>query len=140
MTSQLDILAKDINASLPVRKISALIERTNLSADMKALLNDLAGITVRVGSKTLAIGRKILSFTLDLVRVFPTVTLGVLVALVLTALIGAIPLIGGALASMLGSLLLLIGVSAGALNDFMSPNLNDRIERLVSSMSPLRDL
>lgn len=140
MTSQLDAVIKDINGSLPERKVSALIERTNLSADTKALLNDLTKITVRVGSKVLAIGRKILTFALDLVRLFPTVTLGAIVALVLTALIGAIPLLGGVLASMLGSLLLLIGVGAGALNDFLSPNLNERIEKLVSSMSPLSEV
>lgn len=135
--NEIDLAINEINSSLPERKLIALIERTTLSADMKALLADIARITVKVGSKVLAIGRKILSFVLDLVRAFPSVTLGVLAALVITALIAAIPIFGGLLASALSALLLALGFSAGALNDFLSPKLNDRIDQLVNSLSAL---
>lgn len=140
MYTDVDAVIKDINSSLPERKLVALIERTNLSADMKALLSDIARVTVKVGAKVLAIGRKILTFALELVRVFPTVTLGILAALVITALIGAVPVFGGLLASALGSLLLALGIGAGALNDFLSPSLSERIDRLVGSMSALTDI
>ena len=140
MSADVDAVIKDINSSLPERKLVALIERTNLSADMKALLSDLARVTVKIGAKILAIGRKILTFVLELVRAFPTVTLGILAALVITALIGAIPLFGGFLASALGSLLLALGIGAGALNDFLSPSLSERIDRLVGSMSALTEI
>lgn len=140
MSADVDAVIKDINSSLPERKLVALIERTNLSADMKALLSDLARVTVKIGAKVLAIGRKILTFVLELVRAFPTVTLGILAALVITALIGAIPLFGGLLASALGSLLLALGIGAGALNDFLSPSLSERIDRLVGSMSALTEI
>lgn len=140
VSGELAAVIQDINQSLPERKLISLIERTNLSADMKALLADLAKITIKVGTKLLAIGRKILSFVLDLVRAFPTVTLGVLAALVITALIGAIPLLGGLLASVLGSLLLALGVGVGALNDFLSPSLSERIDRLVNSMNCLAEV
>lgn len=140
MSADVDAVIKDINSSLPERKLVALIERTNLSADMKALLSDLARVTVKIGAKILAIGRKILTFVLELIRAFPTVTLGILAALVITALIGAIPLFGGLLASALGSLLLALGIGAGALNDFLSPSLSERIDRLVGSMSALTEI
>lgn len=135
--NEIDLAIKEVNSSLPERKLVALLERTALSADMKALLVDVAKITVRVGAKILAIGRKILSFVLDLVKAFPSVTLGVLAALVITALIAAIPIFGGILASALSALLLALGFSAGALNDFLSPKLNDRIDQLVNSISAL---
>ena len=140
VSGELAAVIQDINQSLPERKLISLIERTNLSADMKALLADVAKITIKVGTKVLAIGRKILSFVLDLVRAFPTVTLGVLAALVITALIGAIPLFGGFLATALGSLLLALGIGAGALHDFLSPNLSERIDRLVHSMTGLAEV
>lgn len=137
MTAALEALVRDVNASLPERKLVNLIERTNLSADVKAILRDLARITVRVGSKVLAIGRKILAFVFDLIRAFPTVTLGVIAALVLTSLIAGIPLLGGLLSAALGALLLSIGVAAGALNDLLSDKLKERIDALVNSFGAL---
>ena len=140
MSNTLDVLIHDVNASLPERKLVELVERTRLSADMKAILCDLARITVRVGSRVLAVGRKILAFVFDLIKVFPTVTLGVLCALVLTSLIAAIPLMGGTLAAMLGGILMVMGVSAGAINDFLSDKLKERIDALVDSFGALVDV
>jgi hypothetical protein len=118
MNAELQAVIKDVNASLPERKLIALIERTNLSADAKALMIDMARITVKVGGKILAIGRKLLSFVFDLIKAFPTITIGTITALVLTSMIAGIPIFGGALAAALGSLLLILGIGAGVLNDF----------------------
>ena len=137
MSIELATIAKDVNGSLPERKIVALIERTNLSADMKALLHDLTKITVKVGSTILAIGRKILTFVFDLLKAFPAMAFGVLVALVLTALVGAIPIIGAAVASFLSGILLLLGMGAGAVKDLSNPNINEKINDLVGSFSAL---
>lgn len=137
MSIELATIAKDVNRSLPERKIVALIERTNLSADMKALLHDLTKITVKVGSTILAIGRKILTFVFDLLKAFPAMAFGVLVALVLTALVGAIPIIGAAVASFLSGILLLLGMGAGAVKDLSNPNINEKINDLVGSFSAL---
>ena len=130
MDTTLEAVIKDVNAALPERKLVALIERTNLSADVKALLTDIARVTVKVGGK-------ILSFVFDLIKAFPTITVGIITALVLTSMIAGIPLLGGVLASMLGSLLLLLGIGAGALNDFTNSKLSERIDNLVSSFSAL---
>ena len=92
MTDNLEAAIKEANAALPNRKLHALIERTNLSADMKALLIDVASITAKVAGTVITIGRKILTVVLDLVKVFPSVTLGVIAALVISALIAAIPI------------------------------------------------
>lgn len=139
MSVTLEAVIKDVNASLPERKLIELIERTNLSADLKALLADVAKITVNVGGKILAIGRKVLAFALELIKAFPTVTLGVIAALIISSLIAAIPLFGGILAATLSSLLLILGISAGALKDFTSDKLGERIEALVNSLSALTE-
>ena len=140
MSVELATIAKDVNGSLPGRKIVALIERTNLSADMKALLNDLTKITVKVGSTILAIGRKILTFVFDLLKAFPAMAFGVLVALVLTALVGSIPIIGAAIASFLSGFLLLLGMGAGAVKDLSNPRINEKIDAMVGSLSALMEV
>lgn len=140
MSPELATIAKDVNGSLPERKIIALIDRTNLSADMKALLHDLTKITVKVGSTILAIGRKILTFVFDLLKAFPAMAFGVLVALVLTALVGSIPIIGAALASVFSGILLLLGMGAGAVKDLSNPSINEKIDTLVGSFSALLEV
>lgn len=137
MENTIEDVIKDVNTSLPERKLTQLIERTNMSADMKALLVDVSRITVKVAGKVIAIGRKILSFIFDLVKTFPTVTLGVIAALVISALIAGIPLFGPPLAAFLSPLLLALGIAAGALNDFLSNDLDARISDLVGSFGAL---
>ena len=139
MLNNIEMAIKEANSSLPARKLKDLIERTNLSADMKALLNDITAITMKVAGKLITIGRKILTIVFDLIRVFPTITVGVVAALVLTSIIASIPLVGGALAGALSSILLLLGIGKGALTDLSNPALNDRIESFVNSLSALKE-
>lgn len=137
MTQSLEFLLLDINTSLPERKLIQLIERTGLSADVKSILVDLARVTVKVAGKVFAIGRKILAFIFDLVKAFPAITLGVLVALVITALVASLPIVGGVLSAILSPLLLAMGIGGGAVKDFLSDALSQRIENLIASMSAL---
>lgn len=139
MLNNIEMAIKEANSSLPARKLKDLIERTNLSADMKALLTDISTITMKVAGKLITIGRKILTIVFDLIRVFPAITVGVVAALVLTSIIASIPLVGGALAGALSSILLLLGIGKGALTDLSNPALNDRIESFVNSLSALKE-
>ena len=140
MSGDLEAAIKEANAALPNRKLNALIERTNLSADMKALLTDIAAITTKVAGKLISIGRKILTVVFDLLKLFPAITLGVIAALVITSIIAAIPFVGGVLAGALSSILLLLGIGKGALSDLSSPALNERIDNFVNSLSALKDV
>ena len=137
MGATVEAVIKDINMSLPERKLLQLIERTQLSADLKALLSDLVKVTVKVGGRILAIGRKILTFVLDLVKTFPAIAMGAIAALVITAVVGAIPIFGTAIAAFLGPILLALGITAGALKDFTNDKLNERITALVDSFRVL---
>ena len=139
MLNNIEMAIKEANSSLPARKLKDLIERTNLSADMKALLNDITAITMKVAGKLITIGGKILTIVFDLIRVFPAITVGVVAALVLTSIIASIPLVGGALAGSLSSILLLLGIGKGALTDLSNPALNGRIESFVNSLSALKE-
>ena len=140
MSGNIEAAIKEANSALPNRKLKDLIERTNLSADMKALLTDIATITTKVAGKLISIGRKILTVVFDLIKLFPAITIGVIAALVLTSIIAAIPLIGGVLAGALSSILLLLGIGKGALTDLSSPALNERIQNFVTSLSALKEV
>ncbi len=137
MEATIEEVIRDINMSLPERKLNQLLERTSLSADVKAIMSDIMHVTIKVGGKVLAIGRKILTFVLDLVKTFPAVAMGTIAALVITAVVGSVPIIGPPLAAFVGPILLAIGVSAGALKDFTNDKLQDRITNLVESFKVL---
>jgi hypothetical protein len=106
------------------------IDRLAISADSKALLYDLADITVDVGGKVVSAGRQILAFVLDLVKRFPNTAFGVIVALVVSSLIGAIPLFGVVLGPLLTPLLVAFGLASGALADLQEGAIRSRVSQL----------
>ncbi|NBB40114.1 MULTISPECIES: hypothetical protein [Sphingomonadaceae] len=103
------------------------IERLSISADAKALLNDLLDVVIEVGGRVIAAGRQILAFIFDLVRRFPNTTFGVIVALVVSSLITSIPLLGLILGPLLSPLLLAFGLVAGAIADLKDAPLRARV-------------
>ena len=107
------------------------IESLPISADAKAILFDIAEITIDVGGKLVQAGRKILSFVFDLVQRFPNTTFGVLVGFVLTALVSSVPLLGPVLGALLGPLLIALGIGMGALADMKGDRaFAGRVQRL----------
>ena len=130
-----------IDESLPLRKISGLIDGMAVSADVKALLMDIASLSIKIGERVVAIGRKIVSFALGLVKKFPNTTFGIVIALVLGALVtsafGGIPIIGVALAAKLKANLLLFGIARGAVADISQMPLRAEVDSLVNQMAPL---
>ena len=106
------------------------IERLSISADAKALLNDLLDVVIEVGGRVIAAGRQILAFIFDLVQRFPNTTFGVIVALVVSSLIASIPLLGLVLGPLLSPLLLAFGLLAGAIADLKDAPLRARVADL----------
>lgn len=115
---------------LSLTDIRARIERMPLSADAKAILSDLAAVTLDVGGKLVAAGRKILSFVFDAVQRFPNTAFGVLAAYVVSALIASVPFLGVVLGPLLAPLLLALGLAVGALTDLKERAVAVRFERL----------
>ena len=113
------------------------IESLSVSADAKALLADLLKLATRVGQTVLRVGRKIIDFVLSLVRAFPHLGFAALVAVVVTALVAMVPVIGVALASALGPLTLALGIVVGGAVDVQSPDLEARVRELESGCSGL---
>lgn len=111
------------------------IESLSISADAKALLADLLKLATRVGQAVLRIGRKIIDFVLSLMRAFPHMGFLVVVAVVVTVLIAMVPVIGVALASVLGPLFLALGIVVGGAVEFQSPDLEARVRDFATGFS-----
>lgn len=139
MSTAFDSLARELNSAPPTRKIRQMLERTDLPADVKALLFELADITVTVGGKILAIGRKLLDFALSLLRAFPGIALGIIVAYVLAGVIDGIPLLGKLLRPIMGPLLLAMGIAMGALKDFTADDFRARVDGFIDAFRALTE-
>lgn len=120
-----------LNKTEPLRILVDRIERMDISADAKALLRDLARITVRVGEVVVAIGRKVVDFAFELMKAFPNTVFGVIVGIIVAALVGSVPVLGAFLAP----LAVAFGLAKGAIEDVNNGGLRGRVsdlERLVS--------
>lgn len=108
-----DALLAELNTSLPLRRIGEQIDRLPLSADIKALLLDLAKVTAKVGGTVLRIGAKILTVVFDIISQFPNTVFGVVISVCIGLLIGSIPMIGALLTPFLMPLLVAFGLAKG---------------------------
>lgn len=126
-----------IDQSLTVRQIEKFLDRVDMSPDAKALLSDLMRVTIKVGTTVLQIGRQILTFIIDLVARFPNTTFGVIVGVVLTMLVAAVPLIGGVLAGVIGPLLIAFGIGMGAINDMRDASLRGKVAEFATKLNTI---
>jgi hypothetical protein len=138
--NDLESVLMAVNDSLPLRKIEEMLDRTDFSADTKSIVLQVASRTMVVAGQIIQIGRKIVSFALELAKTIPNTLFGVALALVMTALISGIPIFGALLAGLLKSILLIFGIAQGALADMRSGELGSRIENLLAQFAPLRNL
>ena len=63
-----------------------------------------------------------------------------LAAIVISSIIGAIPIIGAVLAAFLSPILLAAGISLGALKDMTNDKLGEKLDKLIGSFSPLKEV
>jgi len=61
------------------REIADKLDRLAVSADVKLLMTQLAALTMKVGDAIVDVGRRIMSFAFETVKLFPHITLGVIV-------------------------------------------------------------
>lgn len=113
------------------------IDSLSLSADAKALLADLLKLGTEVGNAVLRIGRKILDFVLSLIQQFPNLGFAVILAAVLAVLLSMVPVLGGFLSPILTPLALTLGVSWGALKEYETGDLADRVKEFAARFAPV---
>lgn len=123
---------RELSSAPNRRETQAILDRLAISADAKSILISLADMTIQIGNAVVAIGRKIIAVAVALMRTFPNVIFGVIIALVLSMLITAVPLIGAPIATILGPLLLVMGLASGTLNEMRDGQLGARVNEFVN--------
>jgi hypothetical protein len=129
-----------IEGSPRLRRIKSSLDNSDLSADLKALLYDVAKVTVKIGETVIAIGRRIFEIASALVSKFPNLTMGTLVGLTIAAVIssvlGGLPIIGG-LTALLSKLVVLLGVGKGFLDDLRENAAKAEMDRVTAQFNAL---
>lgn len=134
-----------INQSPTLRKIKSYIDQSSLSADMKAILYDVAKFSVKIGETVIAIGRRILEIAIALVKKFPNTAIGALVGVVIATILGgtlgAITIAGAApfagLATFLSKIAVLLGAGKGFIDDLRNNAAKNEMERIAAQFDIL---
>lgn len=125
-------------ANLPSRReLHDRLDRLDMPADAKVAVAELINTTAMAGDRVIEIGRRIVAFAFELMRQFPHLTFCLIVALVLNALIAAVPLLGPLLSALLGPLLLVAGTGLGALMDLREGDMRHRIDLLTCELQAI---
>lgn len=115
------------------RQIETFIDRLDISADAKANLASFAKVTLKVGREVVRIGRKIVDVLFSFLRNFPGIGFGVIFAVVITTLLGAIPLLGAILGPLASTLI----ITFGGYIDLKNPAFSARLDAFVEELRPL---
>lgn len=111
----LDELTERFKINFSAEEFRNIIDNLNIPAEAKALLVELLGVSIKVGTVVLEVGKKILEIVRALVKKFPHITAGLILAATLSFLVSCIPFLGPLLSWICTPLLLLVGVGAGVL-------------------------
>lgn len=126
-----DIITIDWNSLPTKRKLQSELSRVTMSADAKLALHRLGDVTYSIEGRVIEVGRQVLGFILELVRQFPNLTIATLAAMVITALIGTVALLGPLLSALLGPLVIAAGVGIGTLAEMREGRLGDSVDWLT---------
>lgn len=110
------------------RELRRKLDQISLNADAKVIMGKLLASTANVAGRSVDIGRSIIAFVLDIIKRYPTTTLGAVVGITVTALIGSIPILGVVLGPLIGPLLAAFTITAGALSDMSNSTIDRQIE------------
>lgn len=113
-TTNFDALTREYATD---QQLKMYVERLPFSAETKAILFKLAKMTVSVGERVIRIGKRIIEIAIMLASKYRHATFALIIASLLTLLIGMIPLIGPILASILGPLMAALGLVVGVWED-----------------------
>jgi len=130
-----------VQGSPSLRKIKSFLDNSDLSADLKALLYDVAKVSVKIGEAVVAIGRRIFEIASVLGSKFPNLTIGILVGLTVAAVIsstlGTVPVIGVGLAAILSKLVVLLGGGRGFIDNLRNNAARTEMDRVSAQFNAL---
>jgi hypothetical protein len=120
-------------------QIRKKLDGISMPPEAKVLLAKLSSYSIQVGGRIFWLGKKILELALLLAAKFPSTTFALILAALVTALIGTIPLLGPILSGFLGPLLALFALGKGLWEDMKRSDslMSEAIEEVVQLFAPL---
>ena len=123
-------------------QVRKFIENLNVSADAKIRLHSILEKSIAVvtaaGKIIIWLGRKILDIVLFLMREFPNAAFGVVFGIVVSYLIGLIPIIGFIIAPFLGVILAAFGLIQGVAQDLREKDIKLRVVEICRQFHTLK--
>ena len=132
-----DFFAFINDVTLTDSQLRSMIDKMDVSADVKAMLYSFSKVTIRAGNVILQIGRKIVDILFAILRAFPNITFGVVFGLIVGALVASIPVLGAVLGSLATTIAVAFGFVVGAKADLLSGEMGQRIDAILAQFSPL---
>ena len=117
------------------KKLRSYLDGLGLSEDNKVIINELSDVALTVGGQSIKLGRRIVDIAVVLQIQFPRATFGLIVGLVVSILITAIPILG----SVLGGIITPIAVAAGVGLGFVADIQNNKLYRKITDATALFD-
>jgi hypothetical protein len=128
-----DFVDAMMNFSLSEEDIKNLIDKLNVSADIKSALFQLSKTTIRIGQSILKIGRKIIDYIATIFKEFPSASFGMIFGAIVGFLISSIPFLGVVLGPIVTPIIIALGMIVGVYNDIQDKALVRRISEVNSS-------
>lgn len=127
-----NIVPYDFGAMPSRRELQRRIDNLAIPAEHKLALSRIGDVTAQMGDRAVEIGRQILAFAFELLRHFPSLTLAVVLALIVNALLVSVPLLGPLLQPLFGPLVLAAGITLGGLSELYEGEMKIRVDSLVA--------
>lgn len=118
-------------------QINRFIESLDISAEAKLLISKIAVASLNVGDKIIKIGKKIIEIVIMLSKKYPNTFIGLIISALIISLIAQIPLIGSIISSFIGPLLIALGLTMGAIQDFKDNAFARKIAEATKMFEPL---
>ena len=120
-------------------QIIRFIESLDVSSEAKLIMAKVADITFVCGETMLKFGKKIFEIVIMLSQKFPNMFIGMIISALLVLVIAQLPFVGTILSQLFGSLIMALGLSAGAIQDFKDNVFARKIGEATAMFAPLKE-
>ena len=118
-------------------QISRYIDSLEISAEAKLIISKISVTTVNVGKKVIQVGKKIIEIVIFLAHKYPNMFIGMILSSLLLLLIAQVPLIGSIIAGFIGPLVIALGLTMGAIQDFKDNAFARKLGEATQIFEPL---
>ena len=129
-----DDLKEQFKLNFSAAEFRRMIDNLNIPAEAKALLTEMLNFSIKVGTVVLEVGKKIIEVVKVVVKNFPNITAGIIIAVTLSVLVSCIPILGPLLGWICTPLFLLLGVGVGILKDYEHTDLGKALKEVLNTI------